>query len=78
MEFLFHSVYHEGNRAKYYNVYKIENNKFYAECHHFNRVRECEGDFELVKEGEDWKPSNVTFRKEAEQIADEIQQYITI
>ena len=78
MEFLFHSVYHDGNRAKYYNVYKVENNKFYAECHHFNRARECEGDFEIVKEGENWKPSNVSFQKEAEQIADEIEQFITV
>jgi len=77
MEFLFHSVYHDGNRAKYYNVYKVDNNRFYAECHHFNRVRACEGDFEILKEGEGWKPSDDHFQKEAEQIGDEIRNFTT-
>ncbi len=78
MEFLFHSVYHDGNHAKYYNVYKVENDRFYAECHHFNRARQCEGDFEIVKEGNDWKTSDEQFQREAEKIGDEIRTFTTV
>ena len=78
MEFLFHSVYQDGAHSKYYNVYKVSPEKFYAECHHFNRARACEGDFEISWEGESWKPNDQHFEKEAAQISDEIRNYIAV
>lgn len=75
MEFLFHSVYQDGAHAKYYNIYKVSPEKYYAECHHFNRARSCEGDFEIMKEGNSWKASDEHFEKEAAQISDEIRSF---
>ena len=75
MEFLFHSVFHDGNHAKYFNIYKVEANKFFAECHHFNRARMCEGDFEISKDGKEWKPSQQKFEKEAAYIGNEIDKW---
>ena len=72
MNFLFHSVYHDGHHAKYFNVYKVEENRFFAECHHFNQVHTCEGNFELVKEGDTWKANNENFEHEATYIGEEI------
>jgi hypothetical protein len=74
MDFLFHSVYNDGHHSKYFNVYKIDRNHFLAECHHFNRARDCDGDFELVKEGETWKPVNDKFEEEAHYIAQELER----
>jgi len=71
-EFLFHSVLNSEGHAKYYNVYRIDEEHFLAECHHFNRERVCEGDFELHKNGNDWVPANDTFQEEAQQIGEEI------
>lgn len=72
MEFAFHSVYHNGHHSKYYNIYRIDNDHYRAECHHFNRSRECENDFELIREGDHWKPSDAHFTQEAEHIGEEI------
>lgn len=74
MDFLFHSVFHDGQHSKYFNVYKIENDRFLAECHHFNRARDCEGDFELVREGETWKSTNEKFDDAATYIGEEIER----
>ena len=76
MDFIFHSVYYDGEHSKYFNVYKVEKNKFFAECHHFNQARLCEGDFELVKEGENWKTNNQKFEEEAKFIGEEIDRNI--
>jgi len=74
MDFLFHSVYNDGHHAKYFNVYKLEGNRFLAECHHFNRSRHCVGDFELVKEGETWKAIDNNFNEEAHYIGEELER----
>jgi hypothetical protein len=74
MDFLFHSVFNDGQHSKYFNVYKIEQNRFLAECHHFNRARNCEGDFELVREGETWKATNDKFEEEATYIGEELER----
>ena len=74
MDFLFHSVYNLADHAKYFNVYKLEENRFLAECHHFNRERDCLGDFELVKEGDHWTPSDFRFDELARQIGEEIER----
>jgi hypothetical protein len=74
MDFLFHSVFNDGNHSKYFNVYKIEQNRFLAECHHFNRARDCEGDFELVREGEEWKSNSDKFEQVATYIGEEIER----
>jgi hypothetical protein len=76
MDFIFHSVFDDGEHRKYFNVYKIDETHFLAECHHFNRARECEGDFELVKEGETWKPSSENFEDEAKFIGEEIDRMV--
>jgi hypothetical protein len=72
MKFLFHSVVLIADQTKYYNVYKIEDNHYFAECHHFNRKQSCENDFELYKRGDDWEPGEPSFSKEADRIGEEI------
>lgn len=74
MDFLFHSVFNDGHHSKYFNVYKIEQNRFLAECHHFNRARDCEGDFELVREGEEWKSTSDKFDQVANYIGEELER----
>ena len=74
MEFVFHSVYNDGPHAKYFNVYKVDEDKFFAECHHFNRERDCTGDFEIVRHGEDWDSSDPRFLEEAKYIGTEIER----
>jgi len=74
MDFLFHSVFDDGHHSKYFNVYKLDQNRFLAECHHFNRSRFCEGDFELVKEGEHWKSTDAKFDDAANYIGEEIER----
>ena len=74
MDFLFHSVFNDGHHSKYFNVYKIEQNRFLAECHHFNRARDCEGDFELVREGETWKATDYKFEEAATYIGGELER----
>src|SRR5690348_4985760 len=71
-KFLFHSVLNADGHSKYYNVYKIDEEHFYAECHHFNREHACEGDFELHKDGDDWVPADNSFQEQAQQIGEEI------
>ena len=75
MEFLFHSVYNDGQKSIYYNVYKIDEDHVLAECHHFNRSRSCEGDFELVREGTEWKTSEHANDGKANHIAEELAQW---
>jgi hypothetical protein len=77
MDFLFHTVFNEAEHSKYFNVYKLDDNRFLAECHHFNRERDCMGDFEIVKEGEEWKPSDPKFSDVAHQIGEEIERMET-
>jgi hypothetical protein len=77
MNFLFHSVYDEADHAKFFNIYQLGDNRFLAECHHFNRERDCEGDFEIVKENGEWKPNNPRFNEEAKQIGEEIERMDT-
>ena len=72
MEFLFHSVIDSAGHTKYYNIYRIEEDHFFAECHHFNREQTCEGDFELYKRGEDWAPAEGPYEDEAQRIGEEI------
>lgn len=72
MDFLFHSVYHDGHHSKYYNIYRVTENKFFAECHHFNRGANCEANFELIKEGDTWRANNEGFEHEATYIGEEI------
>jgi hypothetical protein len=72
MDFLFHTVYNQAEHAKYFNIYKLEDNHFLAECHHFTRERDCVGDFELIKEGNSWKPTEPQFDEFARQIEEEI------
>ena len=72
MEFLFHSVYHDGHHTKYFNVYKVENNRFLARPHHFNFSSVVDGDFELIKEGNRWKTEKDSFAPEASYIGEEI------
>jgi len=74
MDFLFHSVFNDGHHSMYFNVYQIEQNRFLAECHHFNRARDCEGDFELVRDGESWKATNQKFDDAATYIGEEIER----
>lgn len=76
MDFIFHSVFDDGGHRKYFSVYRIDDTHFRAECHHFNRSRECEGDFELVKEGEQWKARGRNFEDEAKFIAEEIDRMV--
>jgi hypothetical protein len=76
MDFIFHSVFDEGGHRKYFSVYRIDEAHFRAECHHFNQRRECEGDFELEKNGSEWKPSNPRFENEAKFIGEEIDRMV--
>ena len=78
MNFLFHSVYNQEEHAKYFNIYRLDNNRFLAECHHFNRKRDCEGDFEITKEEGEWKPNNPHFNEMAQQIGAEIDRMESI
>ena len=74
MNFLFHSVIETTDHTKFFNVYKIDEDHFLAQCHHFNRERDCEGDVELVRENGEWKPNNPRFEKVAKQIEEEIER----
>ncbi len=74
MKFLFHSVIANDGHTKYYNIYRIDEDHYFAECHHFNREHTCEGDFELHKKGEDWVPAEPMFEDEAQQIGEEIER----
>ena len=74
-QFLFHSVLEAGGQTRYYNIYRIDDSHFFAECHHFNRERSCEGDFELHKENEGWKSAS-GFDTEAQQIGEEIDRML--
>jgi len=76
MEFLFHSVLDDEGNTKYYNVYRIDDERFFAECHHFNRERVCEGDFELKKEGDDWTSSRPGVERFAQSIGEEIERLV--
>lgn len=76
MDFIFHSVFKDGERTKYFSVYRIDDTHFRAECHHFNRARLCDGDFELVKEGEEWKPITGNHEDEAKFIGEEIDRMV--
>ena len=76
MDFIFHSVFDDGGHRKYFSVYKIDETHFKAECHHFNSARSCEGDFELEKDGEKWKPSSNNFEEEARFIGEEIDRMV--
>ena len=72
MEFLFHSVYQDGRHARYYNIYRVENDRYFAECHHFNRERNCSADFELSKLEGKWSSNAGNFDKVASYIGEEI------
>jgi len=74
MEFLFHSVYYDGHHAKYFNVYKIEDNHFRAEPHHFNfnSLQIGAADIELRKEGGKWKTEEEKLAPVASYIGEEI------
>jgi hypothetical protein len=72
MKFLFHSVIENDGHTKYYNIYRIEEGHYFAECHHFNRQHICEGDFELHKRGDEWAPAEASFEDEAQRIGEEI------
>ncbi|HRE51447.1 MAG TPA: hypothetical protein PK339_08505 [Flavitalea sp.] len=74
MEFLFHSVYYDGHHAKYFNVYKIADNRFLAEPHHFNfnSLQIGMADFELRKEGGRWKTEGEKLGPIASYIGEEI------
>jgi hypothetical protein len=72
MEFIFHSVYDDGHHSKFYNIYRIDENHYLAECHHFNAARNCDQDFQIIREGDHWKPSDEQFQNEAGHIAEEI------
>ncbi len=78
MDFLFHSVYNQDDHSQYFNIYRLDENRFLAECHHFNRERDCQGDFEIVKEGGEWKPNNPQFTEVAHQIGEEIERMESI
>lgn len=72
MEFVFHSVVSADGHTKYYNIYRIDEEHYLAQCHHFNRERLCDGDFELHRQGDHWAPVNSSFEEEAQQIGEEI------
>ena len=77
MDFIFHSVFDDGEgHRKYFSVYQIDNTHFRAECHHFNRTRECDGDFELEKDGDHWKTSRPNLDDEAKFIGEEIDRMV--
>lgn len=75
MEFLFHSVYHDGFHAKYFNVYKVDSNRFLAEPHHFNRFPEDDDHFVLIKEGNSWKTEKENISTQASYIGEEIDRF---
>ena len=74
MNFLFHSVIETTAHTKYFNVYKIDEDHFLAECHHFNRERDCEGDVQIVRDHGEWKPADPKFEEVAKQIGEEIER----
>jgi hypothetical protein len=74
MQFLFHSVIDTEGHAKYYNIYQVDESVFLAECHHFNRERACDGDFELRREGEEWTSLKPGYEEAAQQIGEEIER----
>jgi len=74
MDFLFHTVYDEDEHSRYFNIYKIDDTHFLAQCHHFNRERDCEGDVEIVKENGEWRPNDPKFGSIAKQIGEEIER----
>lgn len=78
MDFIFHSVYDNGSHRKYFSIYRIDDSRYLAECHHFNQSRMCEGDFEIVKEGDEWKPSNDRYLEEAKFIGEEIDRMVHV
>jgi len=78
MDFLFHTVYNEADHAKYFNIYRLDENRFLAECHHFNRERDCEGDFEILRENGEWKSEDPSFGNVAMQIGEEIERMESI
>ena len=77
MDFIFHSVFDDQQgHTKYFSVYRIDDTHFRAECHHFNRSRVCDGDFDLEKQGDNWKPSSENFEDEARFIGEEIDRMV--
>ncbi|HYF30735.1 MAG TPA: hypothetical protein VD993_06425 [Chitinophagaceae bacterium] len=78
MKFLFHSVITEEGHATYYNIYRVDDSRYFAECHHFNRERNCDGDFELQKDGDEWKPSTPQHQDAAQQLGEEIERFTTV
>ena len=77
MDFIFHSVFDDGEgHTKYFSIYRLDDTHFRAECHHFNRDRECGGDFELEKDGQQWKPSRPNLEEEAKFIGEEIDRMV--
>lgn len=76
MDFIFHSVFDKGGRRKYFSVFRIDATHFRAECHHFNKARACEGDFELIREGDQWKSTGQNFEEEAKFIGEEIDRMV--
>ena len=74
MDFLFHSVYESDDHSKFFNIYKIDDSHFLAQCHHFNRERDCMGDFEIVNENGKWKSSDPKFEEVAKQTTEEIER----
>ena len=77
MEFLFHSVYDDGHHRKYFNVYRVEENRFLAELHHFNPANGPAAGFELQKKGDAWIPLSDVPEREATYIGEEIQRSIS-
>jgi hypothetical protein len=75
MDFLFHSVFDDGHHSKYFNVYKIDGNRFLAQCHHFNRARDCDSDFEIIKDGESWKSTDEKYEDVANYIGEELERF---
>jgi hypothetical protein len=74
MQFLFHSVIEQEGQTRYYNIYQIDDERYLAECHHFNRERSCEGDFELHKKGVEWVAAAPSFDSQAQIIGEEIER----
>jgi hypothetical protein len=74
MEFLFHSAIEQDGHTRFYNVYRIDETHFLAECHHFNRERLCDGDIQLEKRGDQWKPASPDHEETAQRLAEEIER----
>jgi hypothetical protein len=67
-------VIESTEHSKFFNVYRIDEHHFLAECHHFNRERDCEGDIEITRENGEYKPTNPRFQDMAKQIGEEIER----